>query len=77
MLLRRVTNIEEEANTNSLEINKGFTADTISTLVELNNLDSTITYKIKISNLGQVDKVLSEITEEILECIEMNCAGGK
>lgn len=61
----RVMSIEKNSFENAVEISSGYTSDTINVLIDLNESTSVATYNVNITNLGQVDKQLIQIIDDI------------
>ena len=60
----RVISLTKDEFYNSIENKSSYKPDGVSTNFSINELDGYATYKVKITNLGQVDKVLSEVVKE-------------
>ena len=67
----RVTNIELDSYSNATPGTQTHTPHTITTVLDLDTLNGTITYNVSIANLGEVDKVLDSITDEIFSNHDM------
>lgn len=61
----RFTALETDVLNNAIEENKGFLINDLNFTLELDNISSTATYNVTLSNLGQVDKILTSIDNEI------------
>ena len=61
----RFTKLETKELNKAYEEDKRFLIQDLNFTIELDELSSTATYDVTLSNLGQVDKVLTSITNEI------------
>lgn len=68
----RVVSINQDSLIDSSENSKSFSPDSISVSINNRNVNSSATYNVNISNLGQTDKVLSGISNEAFTNDEMD-----
>lgn len=61
----RFTRLETNQLNNAYEEDKRFLIQDLNFTIELDQLSSSATYNVTLSNLGQVDKILTSITNEI------------
>lgn len=61
----RVVSLEQDTLKDSEEISSKYTIDGINVLVDINSIDGYASYNVKVVNLGEVDKELSSIENEI------------
>ena len=61
----RVTKIELDSINGATEDSSSHTINSINALLDIDSLTGYATYNVTVSNLGQVDKILSSITNEI------------
>ncbi len=67
----RVTKITNTGYSDADLISATHTIDTISALLDINSTSGYATYDVTISNLGQVDKVLTSISEDVFSNSDM------
>ena len=67
----RVLSFEQNDIFNVVEHNSSHNTDSISVLLDINGSDGYATYNVNITNLGEIDKELSEIENEIFSNEEM------
>lgn len=66
-----VVSFEQDSNINSVESTHSHTMDTISVLLDINDPDGYAIYNVKITNLGETDKELKKIENEIFSNEDM------
>lgn len=60
-----IVSFEQDSNLNSVESTHSHTMDTISVLLDINDPDGYAIYNVKVTNLGETDKELKKIENEI------------
>ena len=67
----RVMSIEQNTLTNATEVDSSYTKDTINVQVDINDINGYAIYDVNITNLGQTDKVLTQIVDQIFSNNDM------
>ena len=68
----RVLSLEQNSLLYTTEDNHSFTPDTINVLLDINTYDGYAIYDVNITNLGQIDKELTQVINEIFTNDEMD-----
>ena len=68
----RVLSLEQNSLLYTTEDNHNFTPDTINVLLDINTYDGYAIYDVNITNLGQIDKELTQVINEIFTNDEMD-----
>ncbi|MBE6161369.1 MAG: hypothetical protein E7158_04035 [Firmicutes bacterium] len=61
----RVMSIEQKSLTNVVEVEKGYTTNSINVIIDFENQTGVAVYDVNITNLGQTPQTLTQIVEDI------------